>query len=273
MTTPQLSSMRTPAAAGPWSASPARELPTEARLEAVWARHDDEVRAAQALRWRVFAEEMGARLNPLPGSAPGLDVDLFDAHCEHLLVRTVASDDTPARVVGTYRVLTPGAARVAGGLYSETEFDLVRLRHLRPRMAELGRSCTDPQWRTGGVILTLWSSLGQFLQRNALDCVVGCASVTLRDGGTLASNLWHQLRKTHLAPPELHVRPRLPLPVEPPASAHPVEPPPLIKGYLRCGGRVLGPPSWAPDFGTADLPMMLRLADLPETYRRRFLSA
>ena len=55
-------------------------------LEAVWARHADEVRAAQRLRWRVFAEELGARLSPPPGTPPGHDVDAFDGHCEHLRV-------------------------------------------------------------------------------------------------------------------------------------------------------------------------------------------
>jgi len=36
-------------------------------------------------------------------------------------------------------------------------------------------------------------------------------------------------------------------------------------------GKVLGPPAWDPDFGTADLPMMLRLSDLPASYRRRLV--
>lgn len=86
-------------------------LPGAVRLEAVWARHGDEVRAAQRLRHRVFVDEMGARPTPLPGTPQGLDVDHFDAHCEHLLVRTVAHGDTPAEVVGTYRVLTPEIGR------------------------------------------------------------------------------------------------------------------------------------------------------------------
>jgi putative hemolysin len=48
---------------------------------------------------------------------------------------------------------------------------------------------------------------------------------------------------------------------------------PLLKGYLRCGARVLGAPAWDPDFNTADLPVMLRLADLPARYRRHFIGA
>lgn len=125
------------------------------RLETVWAWHQDEVRDAQRLRYQVFAGEMGARLSPPAGTPPGLDVDLYDPYCEHLLVRTVETADAPAQVVGTYRVLTPVAARLVGGLYSDAEFDLVHLNPLRPRIAELGRSCIDPAWRTGGIVLML----------------------------------------------------------------------------------------------------------------------
>lgn len=241
------------------------------RLEAVWARHADQVKQAQRLRYRVFADEMGARLSPPPGTEPGLDADRFDAHCEHLLVQTAETADAPSRVVGTYRVLTPVAAGRAGGLYSDAEFDLSRLDALRPRIAELGRSCTDPDFRTGGVILMLWGALADFMLRNGLDVTVGCASIPMHDGGHTAASLWHQLQQTDAAPQALAARPRLPLPVDALRTDLEVSPPALIKGYLKCGGKVLGPPAWDPDFGTADLPMMMNLADLPAAYRRRFL--
>lgn len=245
-----------------------------ARIEAVWARHEEDVRAAQALRHRVFAGEMGARLQPAPGTPPGHDADLFDPFCEHLLVRTIGTDRHPSEVVGTYRVLTPDAARRIGGLYTDAEFDLVRLARLRPRMAELGRSCTDPQWRTGGVILMLWASLAQFMKRNGLDIMIGCASVPMRDGGRSAAALWRRLSASHLAPIEHRVTPRLPLPLpgEWESNGEEAVIPPLIKGYLACGARVLGAPAWDPDFGCADLPLMLRFEDVPAAYQRRFLS-
>ncbi|MDZ5457470.1 GNAT family N-acetyltransferase [Azohydromonas lata] len=239
-----------------------------ARLEAVWARDEEDLAQAQRLRYQVFAEEMGARLRPAPGTPEGHDADLFDRYCEHLLVRTQATDDEPSQVVGTYRVLTPEGARQAGGYYSDLEFDLVRLRPMRRHMAELGRSCIDGRWRSGGVILLLWSALAAFMQRNDFQAVIGCASMSMRDGGHAAASLWEQLRKTHLAPVDLHVRARLPL-----ASLRkdlPVEVPPLIRGYLRCGAQVLGAPAWDPNFNTADLPLMLRLRDLPAAYRRHF---
>ena len=233
-----------------------------------WASHQDEVRAAQKLRFDVFAGEMGARLNsPIPGH----DIDLFDNYCEHLIVRDQASQE----VIGTYRVLTPVQAKRVGSTYSDTEFDLTRLRALRPRMVELGRSCVHPKHRHGGVIMALWSALAEFMVRNQLDTMIGCASVPmLHNGivsGDVAASIWRQVQATHLAPIEQHVLPRLPLPIEKLNTQLEVEPPALIKGYLRLGAKVLGPPAWDPDFNSADLPMLMRIADMPARYRKHFL--
>jgi putative hemolysin len=241
------------------------------RFDAHWARDEADVAAAQRLRYEVFVEEMGARLAPPKGTPEGQDADVFDPYCEHLLVRAHTPGEDEPRVIGTYRVLTPDAARRVGGLYSDTEFDLTRLRPLRAHMVELGRSCVHPDWRTGGAIMTLWGALGAFMQSNQLDTMIGCASISMRDGGHTAASLWTQLRSTHLAPIEWHVRPRLALPVDDLRTDLPVEAPALIKGYLRCGAKVLGPPAWDPDFNTADLPLMMRLADLPARYRKHFL--
>ncbi|MBB3296330.1 putative hemolysin [Mitsuaria sp. BK045] len=242
-----------------------------ARFHVGWARTEDEVRQAQRLRYQVFVDEMGARLSVPAGAPAGHDIDLFDPFCEHLLVRTLDEHGQPAEVIGTYRVLTPEAARRAGGLYSETEFDLTRLRSLRPRMVELGRSCVHPDHRHGGAIMALWGALAEFMVRNNLDTMIGCASISMRDGGHYAASLWRQLEGSHLADIAWQVRPRLPLPVDDLRQDLVVEPPPLIKGYLRVGARILGRPAWDPDFNTADLPMIMRIADLPARYRKHFL--
>ncbi|HEY1398145.1 GNAT family N-acetyltransferase [Roseateles sp.] len=243
------------------------------RFHVGWARTEDEVRQAQRLRYRVFVDEMGARLSVPAGAPAGHDIDLFDPFCEHLLVRTLDKHGQPGEVIGTYRVLTPEAARRAGGLYSETEFDLTRLRSLRPRMVELGRSCVHPDHRNGGAIMALWGALTEFMVRNDLDTMIGCASISMRDGGHYAASLWRQLDASHMADIAWQVRPRLPLPVDELRQDLAVEPPPLIKGYLRVGARILGRPAWDPDFNTADLPMIMRIADLPARYRKHFLGA
>jgi len=246
-------------------------MPDAPRIQVSWARHQDEVREAQRLRHQVFAGEMGARL---PSALAGHDIDLFDDYCEHLIVRAGPSGP----VVGTYRLLTPTQARRAGSFYSDTEFDLVRLRHLRDQMVELGRSCVHPGHRSGAVILALWGALAGFMQANGLATMIGCASIPMRHGGLtrgdLAASIWKRLSRTHLASVELHVRPRLPLPLDALQALdgeRDAEPPPLIQGYLRLGAKVLGPPAWDPDFNTADLPLMMRLEDLPARYRKHFL--
>jgi len=249
--------------------SPARTKRAErGALVVSWARHQDEVRAAQRLRYQVFAEEMGARLD---SRLPGHDIDLFDNYCEHLLVR----DPATQQVVGTYRLLTPIQAKRAGSTYSDLEFDLTRLRGLRERMVELGRSCVHPDYRSGGVILALWGALAEFMVRNQLDTMIGCASIPMLHhgmaSGDVAASIWQQLKATHLAPIEHHVRPRLPLPVEQLDGSLKVDPPALIKGYLRLGAKILGAPAWDPDFNSADLPMLLRITDLPPRYRSHFL--
>jgi len=239
-------------------------------IEVSWARHLDEVRAAQRLRHDIFAGEMGARLST---TVPGHDVDLFDDYCEHLLVRLTTEDGEPGQV----SVLTPAQARRIGSTYSDTEFDLTRLRSLRARMVELGRSCVHAEHRHGGVILALWGALADFMVRNQLDTMVGCASIPMLHNGVvsgdMAASIWRQVRQTHLAPIEYQVRPRLPLPVDRLDDSLDIEPPALIKGYLRLGAKVLGAPAWDPDFNSADLPMLMRIADLPARYRKHFLGA
>lgn len=228
-----------------------------------WARHQDEVEEAQRLRYKVFVEEMGAML---PKGKTGLDQDLFDSWCDHLIVR----DKETLRVVGTYRVLTPHKAVKLGSLYSETEFDLTRLAHLRPKMIELGRSCVHQDYRTGSVIMALWGGLGRYMIQGGYETMVGCASVSIADGGHYAASLYNQFTQSHLASVEYRAFPRLPLPIDSLNQQLSVEPPPLVKGYLRLGAKICGAPAWDPDFNTADFLTLMRLKDMHPRYARHF---
>lgn len=246
-------------------------LPRAHTLRLSWARDASEVREAQALRHAVFAEELGAVLRTPPGTAPGLDVDLYDAHCEHLLVRAVPDGDDSGPVVATYRVLMPAAARRVGGLYAEQRFDLTRLRAHRSQLAELGRACVHRDHRNGTAMLMMWGELTAHMQRNGVGLMLGSASLCARDGGAQAWALWHKLAPTHLAPVEWQVRSRAPLPQPLRPLQAEVSTPALLRGYLRANAQLLGEPAWDGDFQCADLPLLLRIDHLPSSYRRHFL--
>jgi putative hemolysin len=228
-----------------------------------------EIRAAQRLRYTVFADELGARLS---GPAPGLDGDEFDELCDHLIVR----DDPTGEIVGCYRMLPPGRSP---RLYSDGEFDLGGLAQLRSALVETGRSCVHPDHRGGAVVSLMWTGIARYLLLTGHRWLAGCASVPLTDGGTLAAGVWRQVRQSHLSPVCLRVRPRQPWlpPAAPPvagsdvAGSGAVRMPPLLRGYLRLGAWVCGEPASDPDFGVADLFVLLSMDRVDPRYLRFLL--
>ncbi|WNZ07082.1 GNAT family N-acyltransferase [Streptomyces sp. 11x1] len=242
----------------PQSATPTRYIVTLAGSE-------EDVRAAQRLRHEVFAGEMGALL---ASPQPGLDVDPFDAYCDHLLVR----DTLTGQVVGTYRLLPPERAAVAGRLYSEGEFDLGGLDAIRPSLVEVGRSCVHPDHRDGAVISLIWAGIARYMVQGGHEWLAGCCSVPLGDGGALAAGTWDRVRTRNLAPEEYRVRPLLPWVPKDEAPQGRTELPPLLRGYLRLGAWVCGEPAHDPDFGVADLYVLLSMRRVDARYLRHFLS-
>lgn len=255
---PALTSAPTPAPAS-------TEAPTAPRYAVRLARDEDEVRAAQRLRHLVFAGELGARLD---GPEPGLDADAFDAYCDHLLV----VDEETEQVVGTYRLLPPERAAVAGRLYSEGEFDLSALAPIRPDLVEVGRSCVHPDHRNGAVIALIWAGLARYMDRSGHNWLAGCCSVPLSDGGVLAAATRENVLTRSLAPNEYRVTPHLPWNAAGITFPGRVELPPLLRGYLRLGAWVCGEPAFDPEFGCADLYVLLSLRRTNPRYLKHFLS-
>ena len=238
------------------------------RLSVSFAQGEKQVREAQRLRYQVFSEEMGACLsNPESGIDPGIDKDMFDPYCEHLLVRDHAS----GAVVGTYRLLNPKLARRAGGYYSETEFDLTRLGHLQESMVEVGRSCVHPEYRNGPAIGLLWSGVTQYMRQMGYKYLIGCASIGMQDGGHAAASIYRRLSQEHMSPREWRVFPHYRLPLESLNSTLNAPLPPLIKGYMRLGCFICGEPAWDPDFNSADLFLLLPLSLMHKRYARHYL--
>jgi len=222
-----------------------------------------EVLAAQRLRHQVFAGELGAVLDT---RRPGVDEDRFDAFCDHLLVR----EEATGAIVGTYRVLAPARARAAGALYTDGEFDLTALAPLRRRMVETGRTCVHPEHRSGAVVGLVWAGIGRYMVLTGNRWLIGCASVSLGEGGAPAASVWEQARQRHLSPEAYRVRPWQPWQI--PAGPAPRLPvPALLRGYLRLGAWVCGPPAHDPAFGCADFPVLLDVHGIDERYARYFL--
>lgn len=247
----------TPATRSAGGAVPTPERGRDARYRLCITVDPVQVRAAQRLRHLVFAEELGAVLGP---DAPGLDTDGFDRHCDHLIVW----DDASGEAVGTYRMLPPGRHR---RLYSDGEFDLAALAHLRQHLVEVGRSCVHPDHRNGAVLNLMWTGLARYMSLSGLRWMAGCASVPIRD----TAGVWRRVSRTNLAPAELRVRPyrRFLHDVDPSAGTPPL--PPLLRGYLRLGAWVCGPPALDPDFGVGDLFVLLDLDRADGRYLRHFL--
>ncbi len=233
------------------------------RLFVEIATSESEVREAQALRYQVFGEEMGATLM----GGVGLDRDEFDASCQHLLVR----EATSGRVVGCTRILTDANAARLGRFYSESEFELDAISRLNGRLLEVGRTCIAPEFRQGSAIAVLWSGLAGFVQLHGFDYLFGCASVPLGEDDIQAAAIMNRLRRQAMAPATLRVRPRVPLlNTQVPDDILDAPLPALLRAYVRLGARACGEPCRDPAFGVGDVLMLLDIRELNPAYSRHF---
>lgn len=235
------------------------------RLHVELATRADEIREAQALRYRVFGEEMGAQLK---GADSGLDLDELDDYCQHILVRESGS----GRVIGCTRILTDEHAARFGRYYSEGEFDLGPLPNLPGRKLEVGRTCIAPSFRRGPAIAVLWSGIAGFIQLHGFDYLFGCASVPLGEGDVQAAAIMNRIRRSAMADDAIRVTPRNPLltsRVDESVLDAPL--PPLLRAYCRLGAKACGEACRDPDFQVADILMLLNVDELNPSYARHFL--
>ena len=213
----------------------------------------------------VGAEDPAATLARLRTRIPQVDQDIFDPYCEHLVVR----DENTGAVVGTYRILSPAQAVKIGGYYSEGEFDLTRLQHLRPRMVEIGRSCVHADYRSGATITLLWAGLARYMLQHRYDYLIGCASMSMADGGHAAASVYRGLHE-HMSPLEYRVFPRCRLSLEALDQDLPATLPPLIKGYLRVGAMVGDGAVIDHQFGTTDVFVVMPVSNISARYIGHF---
>jgi putative hemolysin len=235
-----------------------------------------EIDAVQALRFRVFYEEMGATPDKAAAAAQR-DRDAFDQVADHLLVVDHAMGPGAEGVIGTYRLIQrEGAARM-GRFYSEDEYDITAITSFPGRVLELGRSCVDPAHRSRSAMQLLWRGIAAYVFRHQIDLMFGCASLPGTDPDALAPELTY-LYYNHLAPPALRPRalPHRYIEMRRMDSDELVggralgQLPPLIKGYLRLGGFIGDGAVIDPQFNTTDVAVVVKTDLITDKYYRHY---
>lgn len=223
-----------------------------------------DVRESQALRYQIFAEEMGAAID---GGRDKLDQDALDPYCEHLLVR-----DNDGKLVASTRLLTCAGAEKAGSFYSAHEFAMAPIAGLQGRKLEVGRTCVHADYRSGATIAVLWSGLAQYAVEHDIDYLFGCASIPMEDKPEDAYRIMEDIRHRYMSAPDLRVSPSQPLPTRE-VDYTKTRMPPLLKAYVSLGARACGEPYWDADFNCADVFMLLNLREMHPRYAKRFLGS
>ena len=235
-----------------------------------------EIDAAQALRYRVFYEEMGAEASP-DAASRHRDSDPWDEVADHLLVIDHELGDGVEAVVGTYRMIRSEAAARIGRFYSEDEYDIRPITNFPGKVLELGRSCVDASHRGRAVMQLLWRGIAAYVDLHDIELMFGCASLNGTDPDALARELTY-LYGHHLAPPAL--RPRAvpdryvdmrrldPATLDPKTASQSL--PPLIKGYLRLGGFVGDGAVIDRQFNTVDVAIVVKTDLVTERYSKHY---
>lgn len=246
-------------------AEPSSPLYTRSTLSVSLAGSPREIRECQDLRHDIFVGEMGARLSSL---VKGTDIDSFDAHCNHLLVR----DNNTGKVVATTRLLTDEGASTAGGFYSETEFDISSILSLNGRLMEVGRTCIHRDYRYGAALAMLWHGIACVVVLKKIEYLIGCASIPLEHGMVYTVSLLQHLQKKHYSPSEMRVYPRNEFPRIEDQETTEVILPTLLKGYLKQGAVICGDACWDHDFNVADVFVLLDRERIAGRYVRHFIN-
>lgn len=255
-------------------------------LEVRLATTAEDIDAAQALRYHVFYEEMGATPTP-EMKARHRDFDAYDEYCDHLLVIDHMRKEGN-QVIGTYRLIRREAAGKCGGFYSRCEYDISRVLEYPGEILELGRSCIDAEYRTGAVMQILWRGLSAYIFRYDVALMFGCASLPGNDPSAHAVPLSY-LYSHHLAPPALRTK-ALPeryvdmrmlpreafnpnvafdaLKLDPRSGSNSL--PPLIKGYIRVGGFVGDGAVIDHQFNTTDVFIIVKTELITSRYLRHY---
>ena len=200
-----------------------------------------EVEAAQKLRYEVLFKESGGRITRSMLNTER-EEDEWDEIAYHVVVVDRKAGD---KVVGTVRLVSGAELKDDQGFYTETAFDLGKLREHYKSTLELSRACVSAEARGGAILLLIWKFTMQFIEQNGYDVLFGCASFAGTDyhkHTEILSYLYHK----HLADAKLmpHPHPRVnsiaikDFQQEPGKGKARGQVPTLLRGYLKIGAKI-----------------------------------
>ena len=237
-----------------------------------------ELKQAQALRYSVFYKEKKAKPT-FAKKIIKLDYDKIDKYADHLIV--LDKKNTKNKIVGTYRLIRGDVAKLFGGYYSSSEFNLINItnNYKDKHILELGRSCVHQDYRNGSIMNLLWKAIAEYVKLYDIKILLGCASFSGIEPTKYSDELSY-LRQNFCLPEHLLVESF-------DKNIYPVyklkennsnqlrifaKLPPLLKGYLRIGGKVSHNFYVDHNFNTIDLCVVVNTSDIDEKYRKKYLN-
>lgn len=239
-----------------------------------------ELKSAQSLRYSVFYKERNAKPS-LSKKIIKLDYDSIDHFAHHLIVIDKTRKKSSNQIVGTYRLLKGDFARQLGGFYTSSEFDLTNIIKIYRdnQILELGRSCIHKDYRNRNIMSLIWKVIARYINLYDIKILFGCASFPGIDVFKFSEQLFF-LRDNFSLPNDLSVKSldkdifsidTFKIKKVDMISTF-LKLPPLIKGYLRVGGKVSDSYFVDHQFNTIDLCIAVKTENIDYKYKKKYLN-
>ncbi|MBO4480580.1 MAG: GNAT family N-acetyltransferase [Alphaproteobacteria bacterium] len=242
-------------------------------------RNKEERRLVRRLRYDVFVTEEGASATPEQHELRE-EYDSFDKYADYMAVFH------NGKIVGAYRIIDKKNADKMGGFYTETEFNISKIKKASDNIAEMSRACVAQEYRENALVMRmLWAGLSEYILRRRIVILFGVASWTGQKPVESAQAISY-LYYNYLSPIRLRAR------VTPEKFAEGVDArmskmnilprafvdedmakkqmTPLIKGYLRMGATFGQGVFIDKPFNTYDVFVMLQTKKMDAAYQKHF---
>lgn len=245
-------------------------------------RNKEERRQVRQLRYSVFVEEEGAGATEEQKHLRE-EYDAYDRFAEYMAVFH------NGKIVGTYRIIDRNAAEKMGGFYTESEFNISKIKRYNGNIAEMSRACVDKAYRENALVMRmLWAGLGEYVVRRKIMVLFGVASwvgIKPVESAQAISYLYYN----HLSPLRLRatvLSENFAEGINPKLSRMNILPrefidemdarrqmTPLIKGYLRLGATFGKGVFIDKPFNSYDVFVMLQTKKIDAAYQKHFLGS